>query len=353
MKAPFVALFQRARRLARSSRSRRWPGSPLAASAQAQPAPSPVGTATAAPAASAAPASPAAAGAPAGAPDLSSLTPQQQAEIQAAIIKASQNPVGNIAIVPFQNNFNYGFGPYARYQYNLNVQPVVPIMLSKNMNLIARLIAPVIDQPSAAPPQVCESALGCGSTFGIGDMNPQFYFAPKTKPNALIWGVGPQFLLPTATPGVLGQGKWGAGPTAVALVMPGPWVIGALVNQMWSVAGQANRPDVSSFLVQPFVNYNIAKGNWAITTAPTITANWNATQNKWTVPLGGGFSKTFKLGDQPMQLGLFYYTYVARPTGAPQTQLRVNWALLFPVKRGGNLADIVSAQSAVPAPAPK
>ncbi len=73
-------------------------------------------------------------------------------------------------------------------------------------------------------------------------MNPQFYFAPKTKPNALIWGVGPQFLLPTAMPGVLGQGKWGAGPTAVALVMPGPWVIGALVNQMRSVAGQRIAP---------------------------------------------------------------------------------------------------------------
>ncbi len=101
------------------------------------------------------------------------------------------------------------------------------------------------------------------------------------------------------------------------------------------------------------MNYNIAKGNLAITTAPTITANWNATQNKWTVPLGGGFSKTFKLGDQPMQLGLFYYTYVARPTGAPQTQSARQLGAPSPGQARRKLADIVSAQSAVPAPAPK
>ncbi len=301
---------------------------PSLAFAQSQPAPTPAaaGAPAAGPTAGPQGATPASQpGAPGG------LTPEQQA----AIIKASQNPVGNIAIIPFQNNFNYGVGPYARYQYNLNVQPVVPVMLSPNMNMIVRVIMPIVNQPSAAPPPVCASAVGCGSTFGIGDFNPQFYFAPKTKPNALIWGVGPQFQVPTATPGTLGLGKWSTGPTAVALVMPGPWVIGVLANQLWSFAGQANRPDVSTFLTQPFVNYNITKGSWAITTAPVITANWTAAQNKWTVPLGGGVSKTFKLGDQAMQLGLYYYTFVARPVSAPQTQLRIQWSLLYPVKRGG------------------
>ena len=85
-----------------------------------------------------------------GAPDLSALSPAQQAALQAAIIKTSQNPVGNIAIVPFQNNFNYGVGPYTRYQYNLNVQPVVPFMLGKNLNLIARTIMPLVANPSFA-----------------------------------------------------------------------------------------------------------------------------------------------------------------------------------------------------------
>jgi hypothetical protein len=262
-------------------------------------------------------------------------------------VKTTQNPVGNIAILPFQNNFNYGVGPYARYQYNLNVQPVVPVMLSQNMNMIVRVIMPVINQPSAAPPQVCASAYGCGSTFGIGDFNPQIYFAPKTKPGALIWGAGPQFQVPTATPDTLGLGKWSAGPTVVGLLMPGPWVMGVLVNQLWSFAGQASRPSVSTFLTQPFVNYNF-KGGWSVSSAPTITANWNATQNKWTVPLGGGVVKTFKVGEQVMQLGVNYFSYVARPASAPQTQLRIQWSLVYPIKRGINIQDIIKQATQSP-----
>ena len=271
---------------------------------------------------------------------MSTLTPQQQAALQAAIIKTSQNPVGNIAIVPFQSNFNYGVGPYTRFQYNLNVQPVVPFMLSKNMNLIARTIIPVIDNPSFAPPQACASAAGCGSTFGIGDIQEQLFFAPKTKPGALIWGAGPIFQFPSASPGTLGAGKWAAGPALVGLLMPGKIVTGILVTQLWSFAGQANRPNISAALFQPFFNYNL-KGGWAISTAPILTANWNATQDKWAIPLGLGTSKTFKLGDQLMQLSAFYYTYVARPVSSPQTNLKVVWSLLYPIKRGIDIQELI------------
>ena len=105
--------------------------------------------------------------APAGA-DQSALTPEQQAALQAAIIKAAQNPVGNIAIIPFQNNFNYGFGPYQRLQYNLNIQPVVPIMLSPSLNLIARVITPIINQPSFAPPTVVHRRMVVQGRSGLG-----------------------------------------------------------------------------------------------------------------------------------------------------------------------------------------
>ncbi len=291
------------------------------------------------------PSASAAAAAPAGgAVDLSKLTPAQQAALQAAIVKLSQNPVGNIAVIPFQNNFNYGVGPYTRFQYNLNIQPVVPFMLSPNMNLIARTIIPVINQPSSAPPSVCASSFGCGSTFGIGDIQEQLFFAPKTKPGRLIWGAGPLFQFPTASPDTLGSGKWAAGPALVGLVTPGPWVMGMLVTQLWSFAGKTNRPDISSALFQPFLNYNL-KGGWTITTAPIITANWNTTQNKWAVPLGGGVSKTFKLGEQPMQLGVYYYTYVAKPIGSPQTQLRFQWSLLFPIKRGIDMQSLLQGNT--------
>jgi hypothetical protein len=272
--------------------------------------------------------------------DASKLTPAQQEALRLAIIKTSQNPVGNITVIPFQNNFNYGFGPYTRLQYNLNVQPVVPIMLSPKMTLIARTIIPVVNQPSPQSPLACASPGGCPSTFGLSDVQEQLFFAPKTKPGQLIWALGPIFAFPTATPNTLGSGKWSAGPDAVALVMPGSWVLGTLVTQLWSVTGIPSRPNVNSFLVQPFVNYNL-KGGWAISTAPIMTSNANLPGTKWIVPLGGGFSRTFKDGDQLMQLAVLYYTNVVRPVAAPQTTLRISWSLLWPVKRGIDVQQLL------------
>jgi hypothetical protein len=272
--------------------------------------------------------------------DPSKLTPEQAQRLQLAIIKTSQNPVGNITVFPFQNNFNYGVGRYARFQYNLNVQPVFPIMLSPSMNLIARTIVPVINQASAAPPQTCISPSGCPSTFGLGDVQEQLFFAPRTKPGALIWGVGPILQFPAATPNALGTAKWSAGPDAVVLTMPGKWVIGALATQLWSYAGLPNRPNVTAFLVQPFVNYNLA-GGWAISSAPVVTSNWNAPGTKWTVPLGGGVGKTFKDDGQLMSLSLLYYSSVVRPQTAPQTTLRLTWSLLWPVKRGIDVQQLI------------
>jgi hypothetical protein len=273
--------------------------------------------------------------------DISKLTPEQREALRLAIIKLSQNPIGNITVLPFQNNFNYGIGPYTRYGYNLNIQPVIPIELTPTWNLVARTIFPIVDLPSFAPPSVCASAVGCGSTFGIGDTLEELFFGPKTKPGTVDWAVGPIFSFPTGSPqDILGTGKWGAGIDAAALVTPGKWVIGTLVTQIWSFAGHSNRPNFSNFLVQPFINYNIKHG-WAVSTAPEITANWDAPGSAWAVPLGGGISKTFKAGDQLMSLSVSYYTYVTRPITTQQTQLRVEWSLLWPVKRGINIQQLL------------
>jgi hypothetical protein len=305
---------------------------PTAATAAPEPSPSPSPSAQAS--------QPAAPDASTGGFDVSKLTPAQQDALRLAIIKTSQNPVGNITVVPFQNNFNYGVGPYTRLQYNLNVQPVVPIMLSTNMTLIARTIFPIVNQPSPAAPPVCVSPNGCPSTFGIGDTQEQLFFAPKTKPNQLIWGVGPIFQAPTGSPSTFTSGKWSVGPDAVALIMPGKFVIGTLVTQLWSVVGPSRRPDVSAFFLQPFVNYNLKNG-WALSTSPNINANWSAAQNRWAVPLGGGVARTFKDGDQLMSLAVSYYTYVTRPLVSPQTNLKISWSLLWPVKRGINIGQLL------------
>jgi len=120
------------------------------------------------------------------------------------------------------------------------------------------------------------------------------------------------------------------GPTAVLLTTPGHWVIGVLANNQWSVGGNPLRPAVNQLLVQPFVNYNMAEG-WFLTTSPIITANWLAAPGeKWTVPIGGGVGRVFRLGEQPISAYISAYWNAAHPTGAADWQLRTEVSLLFP-----------------------
>jgi hypothetical protein len=159
------------------------------------------------------------------------------------LAKKTQNPVADLISVPFQNNFNLSAGTdHDQTIYILNVQPVIPLKLTEDWNLITRIITPIINQPSLFP--------GAESAFGMGDINPTFFLSPA-KPGELIWGVGPTFTLPTATDSLLGSGKWSMGPAAVALSIQGPWVFGALINQQWSFAGWRDQ-DVSQLLIQPF-----------------------------------------------------------------------------------------------------
>jgi hypothetical protein len=184
-----------------------------------------------------------------------------------ALRKAAQNPIANLISVPVQNNNNFNVSPDNRIQDILNIQPVIPIRVSEDWNLINRLITPITYQPTVSPP-VNQGA------YGFGDLNPSFLFSPA-KPHKIIWGVGPTVVLPTATNPVLGQGKWSMGATVVVLAQPGKWTLGGLVNNFWSFAGQSRRPDVNQMLFQYFINYKLPKGFY-ITWQPTLTANWKA-----------------------------------------------------------------------------
>jgi hypothetical protein len=160
-------------------------------------------------------------------------------------------------------------------------------------------------------------------------MQPAFFISPKKS--KVIWGVGPQLLLPTATKtGILGQGKFGLGPTAVVLVQPGKWTFGFLANNVWSVAGHSNLIDVNQFLLQYFINYNLQKG-WYLTWQPTLTANWEATSgNRWVVPMGGGIGRIMKLGAQPVNIGLQVYGNAVHPPGGSPWSLRFQIIFLYP-----------------------
>jgi opacity protein-like surface antigen len=236
--------------------------------------------------------------------------------------KQSQNPIADLVSVPFQSNTNFNTGPFNRTQEVLNIQPVVPMHLSEDWNLISRTIIPLISQPSP---------LFDSNTNGIGDITQSLFFSPA-HPGALIWGVGPVFTVPSANDPILGTGKLLFGPTAVFLTTPGHWVIGVLLNNQWSVAGNPLTPSVNTFLAQPFLNYNMARG-WYLTSSPIITSNWLAASGQqWTVPIGGGFGRVFKVEDQPVNAQIAGYYNVVRPTGTPAWQLRATLALLFPAR---------------------
>jgi hypothetical protein len=260
-----------------------------------------------------------------------------------ALQKATQNPVANLISVPLQNNTNLGIGPFERNQNVLNIQPVIPIPITKNWNMIVRWIAPIIWQPApgtanlevfgiveGTPPYLAAQAVQkSAGVFGFGDMTPTFFFSPA-KPHRLIWGAGPVFILPSATSKVLGQGKLSTGPSLVGLLQPGHWTLGALVNNAWSVAGPSDRAAVNQMTLQYFINYNLKKG-WYVTMSPIITANWKAGhENVWTVPVGGGAGRIMSVGFQPVNLSVQFFGNAAYPTHGSPWGMRLQLAFLFP-----------------------
>ena len=256
----------------------------------------------------------------------SSQSGAEAANSTEALQKATQNPVANLISVPLQDNMNFGVGPYNGTQNVLNIQPVIPVQLTLSWNLINRIILPVVWQPYTGS-NPANASLG---TFGLGDLNPTLFMSPA-HPGKIIWGVGPAFVLPTATDSALGQGKWSIGPSFVVLAQPGHWSLGLLANNVWSFAGESDRPSVNQFLAQYFVNYNLS-GGWYLTSAPIITANWVAAQakNVWTVPFGAGIGRITKVGSQPINLQLSAYGNVAYPSGTSPWGIRLQLAFLFP-----------------------
>jgi hypothetical protein len=235
--------------------------------------------------------------------------------------KDVQNPVASLTLVPFQNSSNFDAGPFNRTQNVLDIQPVIPVNLTNDWKVIARIVQPVTWQPYLNQ--------NTGGEYGFGDMAPDFFFSPR-HPGKLMWGIGPAFVIPTATNNVLGQGKLSMGPSAVVLVQPGKWTFVNLVNNVWSVAGSGSRPSVNQMLDQYFITRNLKKG-WYVTSAPIITANWNASRgNVWTVPFGGGFGRVQKLGNQPVNWKVEFFGNAVHPQGGSSWTMRLTLALLYP-----------------------
>lgn len=238
------------------------------------------------------------------------------------LAKQLANPIASLISVPIQINYDRDFGPADDGERWLtNVQPVVPVSIASDWNLISRTILPIIAQDDVVP--------GEDSQFGLGDTVQSIFFSPRqTGPAGVIWGVGPVFLLPTATESTLGGEKWGTGPTGVALKQSGPWTFGALVNHVWSFAGDDDRTDVSATFLQPFATYT-TKGATTFFLNTETSYDWEA--EKASVPINAGVNQLLAFGGQRVQLGAGLRYWVDAPDSGPEgLGARFNIVFLFP-----------------------
>ena len=238
----------------------------------------------------------------------------------ADLAKKLQNPVANLISVPIQNNWDFGIGPAQAMKYTANIQPVIPFSVSEDWNVITRTIMPVIYAESPV--------VGGPDHSGLGDITQSFFLSPKNPVGGWILGAGPVMYYPTATDPVLGAGRWGAGPTAVALRQEHGFTYGMLANQIWSFAGWGPQ-NVNSTFLQPFVSYT-TKTYTTFGMNTESTYDWTAGQ--WTVPFNWTVQQLLKIGKQPVAFQLGYRAYADRPPGGPNWGLRFTVTLLFPKK---------------------
>ncbi|MBT2134373.1 hypothetical protein KK137_08520 [Croceibacterium sp. LX-88] len=232
------------------------------------------------------------------------------------LAKDLANPISSMISLPFQFNVDGGLGESDGVRSTMNIQPVIPVGLGEDWNLIIRTIVPIIHQQDVVEP--------ASSQFGLGDTLQSFFFSPNS--GGVIWGVGPAILYPTGTDSALGSEKWGAGPTAIVLKQAGHNTIGVLANHIWSIAGDDSRADVSSTFIQPFFSHTTATA-MTISLSAETTYDWKADQ--WTVPVILSAAQLTHIGKQPISVGAGLRYYVEKPEGGPEWGLRLITTFLF------------------------
>jgi hypothetical protein len=251
---------------------------------------------------------------------LPALAQEAGTDESAELAKKLANPVASLISVPLQYNYDANYGPADDgAKWLLNIQPVWPFSLGSNWNLITRTIVPIAGLQDV-PPGADES--------GLGDILQSFFFSPKKPVGGWILAVGPVILYPTASDDMLGGGKWGVGPTALALKQSKGWTYGMLCNHLESFAGDDGRADISATFLQPFVSY-ITKTKTTLGLNTESTYDWKSEQ--WTVPLNLTVSQLLKVGRMPVQItgGIRYWA--DSPENGPEgLGFRAAVTFLFP-----------------------
>jgi hypothetical protein len=223
--------------------------------------------------------------------------------------------------VPFQFNAAFGGGADDDGQwYTINIQPVIPISIAPDWNLIVRTIVPVVGREDILAPDTSE--------WGFGNTLQSFFFSPKAPTaGGIIWGIGPAFNYPTTTDPLFGPSQWGAGPTGVVLLQKGKVTTGLLWNHIWSFEDTDNADGINASFFQPFFAYSLGKG---LTLNANIQASYDWNGDQWTAPLNAGFSKVFRVGTQNMSFGLTGTYYLVSPEAGPEWGVQSTLTFLFP-----------------------
>ncbi len=246
--------------------------------------------------------------------------PDDGAKQAAALAKANQNPVANMIMVPIEFWHHEGTNGDG---FTAIAKPVIPASVG-GMNLINRFIVPYASISGIMQLPDTEFGSPAIEEKGMGDITYQGFLSPA-NPGSIIWGAGMALQMPTASNDALGSNLWSAGPSFLALKMQGKLVLGVLAMNIWDFAGSGDG-SINKMTLQPIFSYQLG-GGWYLTSTPTITATWDAdSDEKWNVPLGGGFGRLQRFGKLPVDLKLAYYNYVSKPTFGP------DWSVLFGVK---------------------
>ena len=246
------------------------------------------------------------------------------------LAKQSQNPVGDLVSLPFEFHHYDGIQNDASVNA-LFIKPVYPVKVG-NLNLINRGIIPVFDLDAGAGGfdyDGVETEPAPDDQSGLGNIQYQGFFSPA-EPGSVIWGAGPVIEAPTHSDD-LGSDHWSAGIAGVVLTMPGNWVVGGLVQNIWSIGGGgSDEPDVNKMTLQYFLNYNL-DGGWYLTSSPVMTANWEAdSDDRWNVPIGGGFGRLVRFGKQPVDFKFQAFGYAEQPDGGPDWNAQFSVKFIFP-----------------------
>jgi hypothetical protein len=235
------------------------------------------------------------------------------------LARRSQSPISDLLALPFQGETAFGADPDGRPVHVLGIQQVVPIRLGRWL-VVARRTLPIVHLPIP----------GDGARDGPGDASYSVTFVPPRRRPGFAWGVGPAFQIPTAVDERLGEGQLAAGPTAAAVWTRGRWVVGAVATDLWTVAGDEDRPAVRRTILQPFAYLNLA-GGWFLATSPVVRADWEAASDRrFTVPVGGGVGRVLEIGGQPVSASVQAYANVVKPDGAADWTFRLSFAVLIP-----------------------